>query len=168
MLAAALAPELDDASLLVLALSSALTWAVTSKSPPTANDESSTCANTDAGISLPKLLPISASIALRKMSCDSQPMLLNARVTPTAEPPLELVVAELIASMPDAFSACTCRSPPARTSLRVIVAWLLLSTLLVAIRPFSASPAPDSPSLTVVPLSAARSWAVSSAITVTS
>ena len=111
MLAAALPPA-AVASLLVTASSVADIVACTVKSPPRSSVVSCTCAQAWAGISVPMLVPTKAPTVFRSKSCDCQPMLLKAKVTPTAVPP-DAMVAEFSALMPEVFSASTLRPSPA-------------------------------------------------------
>ena len=136
-LAVAPAP-VELASLLVLALSSAMTAALTDRSPPTSTALSSIQARAETGSWAARPAPKSASTACPKMFCGCQPRVLKASVTPAARPP-DAMVAVLTASILASFSASTLRLPAACTWLWLRLAMLVLSTRLLAIKPLSAS-----------------------------
>ena len=67
-------------------------------------------ASTSAGFSVPISVPNKASTVLNRKFCDSQPIVLKARVTPT-EVPVDRVVASIVASISEVFEASTLMSP---------------------------------------------------------
>ncbi len=101
---------------LTVAVNSSLASAVTLTSPPVCSDPPSTVALTDAGISSPRLLPSSASRPADNTFWARQPIVLKARVAPTAVPPLS-VMASFAALMIAALRAEISASPPAIKSL---------------------------------------------------
>ncbi len=103
MLAAAPALSLL-ASLLVVAVSVACMLESTFRSPPSSSSTVSALAKATKGSSSPMSLPIRASTALNRTFCEAQPMVLKARVAPTADPP-ELMVAVFSAVMSATLSA---------------------------------------------------------------
>ena len=109
-----------------------------------------------AGCSSPMLVPSSASSALNSTFCAFQPMVLKARVTPTAAPSAS-ALAVFSASICAALRARAIRSPPALMSLSSTVARTSESTKLVAIRPLKAIEAAAASSCAAASSSAAIS-----------
>ena len=136
MLAAEPPPE-AVASLLVVALTSMDWVASTERLPATRKAVSSMREVTSCGSCTPKLEPTNASMPCLSRFCGFQPMVLKARVTPTAVPP-EAMMASLLASIRAPLSASTVTEPPVERSLRVMPARAPPSTTLLAIRPLIA------------------------------
>ena len=100
-------------------------------------------ASTSSGCSLAMFVPNSASTVLKRKFCGLMPMVLKARVTPTADPSAVVLLATE-ASMTEVFSAVTDTFPPpvVVTPLSLTVAVAPLSTLLVAMIPLTAREEP--------------------------
>ncbi len=160
------------AALTIFASISASLITSTLIAPPATTSVFMMPARTEAGCSLPILVPIRASMVLNRKFCDCHPMLLKASVAPM-DLPLDLVLDSMTASILDVLLASRSTSPPTwlRSLLRTSAS-AALSTTLVAMTPLMASEEPLPvmlpPSEVTTLLSLAVMVAVSTASTLTS